>query len=75
MADNIRNEIVTIHRSQQVMNVVLSTRRYFLQLIVSLKTQAQHSFLHLLHTRHQLSLDGFGNYVAVLALDFDTPVS
>jgi hypothetical protein len=45
------------------------------QLIVALKTQLQHSFLHLQHTRHQLSLDDFSNCVAVLALDFDTPVS
>jgi hypothetical protein len=39
------------------------------------RTQVQHSFLHLQPTRHQLSLDGFSNCVAVLALDFDTPVS
>jgi hypothetical protein len=31
--------------------------------------------MHLQHTRHQPSLDGFGNCVAVLALHFDTPVS
>jgi hypothetical protein len=30
------------------------------QLIISLKTQVQQSFLHLQHTRHQLSLDGAG---------------
>jgi hypothetical protein len=39
------------------------------------KTQVQQSFLHLQHTRHQVSLDGFSNFVAVLALDFDTTVS
>jgi hypothetical protein len=35
----------------------------------------QQSFLHLQHTRHQLLLNGFSNCVAILALDFDTPVS
>jgi hypothetical protein len=34
----------------------LSTRRYLSQL----KTQVQQVFLHLQHTRHQLSLDGAG---------------
>jgi hypothetical protein len=33
---------------------------YLSQLIVSLKTQAQQSFLHVKHTGHQLSLDGAG---------------
>jgi hypothetical protein len=36
--------------------------------------QIQQSY-NLQHTRHKLSLDGFSNYIAVLALDFDTPVS
>jgi hypothetical protein len=47
----------------------------FRKLIVSLKNTGKQSFLHLQHTRHQLSLDGFNNCVAILALDFDTPVS
>jgi hypothetical protein len=47
----------------------------FSQLIVSLKTQVQQSFLHLQHTIHELSMDGFSGCVAVLALAFDTPVS
>jgi hypothetical protein len=37
--------------------------------------QVQQSFLHLQHTGHQLSLDDFSNCAAVLAQDFDTPVS
>jgi hypothetical protein len=49
-----------------VENAFLSTRRYFLQLIVSLKN-VQHSSLHLQHTRHQLSLDGLSKCYAVLA--------
>jgi hypothetical protein len=36
------------------------TCTYLSQLIVSLKTQVQQSFLHKQHTRHQLSLDGAG---------------
>jgi hypothetical protein len=36
------------------------TWTYLSQLIISLKTQIQQSLLHLLHTRHQLSLDGAG---------------
>jgi hypothetical protein len=39
------------------------------------KKHVQQSFLHLQHTRHQLSLDGFSSCVAVFAQDFDTPVS
>jgi hypothetical protein len=39
------------------------------------KDQVQQPFLQLQHTKHHLSLDGFSNCVAVLALDFDTPVS
>jgi hypothetical protein len=67
-ANNVWNEVVTIHRSQEVLkmpsstrynsqntggveNAVLYTRRYFLQLIFPLKTQVQHSSLHL--TAHQ----------------------
>jgi hypothetical protein len=45
-----------------------STCRYLLQLIISLKTQIQQSFLHLQHTRHQLSLHGLGLY----GLDMDS---
>jgi hypothetical protein len=41
-------------------NCLRMTCTYFSQLIVSLKPQVQHSFLHLEHTRHQLSLDGAG---------------
>jgi hypothetical protein len=51
------------------------TRKYLSQLIISLKTHVQQSFLYLQHTRQQLSLDGFSNCVAVLALGSDTPVS
>jgi hypothetical protein len=36
------------------------TCTYLSQLIVSLKTQVQQSFMHLQHTRHQISLDGVG---------------
>jgi hypothetical protein len=39
------------------------------------KTQVQQSLLHLQHTGHQLSLEGFNNCVAVLAIDFNTPGS
>jgi hypothetical protein len=39
-----------------------------------LKPQVQYSFLHLQHTRNQLSLDGLSNCVAVLALGFETLV-
>jgi hypothetical protein len=58
-----------------VENAVLSIHRYFSQLTFVKKTQVQQSFLHWQHTIHQLSLDGFSNCVAILALDFDTPVS
>jgi hypothetical protein len=58
-----------------VKNAALCTCRYFSQLIVSLKNKAQQSFLHLHHTRRQLSPDGFSSCVALLALDFDSPVS
>jgi hypothetical protein len=34
-----------------------------------------YSLQHIQHTRHKLSLDGFSNCVAILALDFNTPVS
>jgi hypothetical protein len=52
------------------------THKYILQLTVLLKkTEVQQSFLHLQHTRHQLSLDGLSNCVAILALVFDTLVS
>jgi hypothetical protein len=51
----------------------LSVLKFFK--IVSLKKQVQQYFLHLQHTRHQLSQDNFSNCVAILALDFDTPVS
>jgi hypothetical protein len=57
-----------------VENSVPLQRKYLLQLIVLLK-KIQQSFLQLQHTRHQLTLDGFSIFVAVLALDFDTPVS
>jgi hypothetical protein len=64
MADKYRNESVTIHRSQVVMKMPSSLHAdIFLQL--------HHSFLH---TRHQLSLEGFSDCV-ILASDFDTPVS
>jgi hypothetical protein len=49
--------------------------KYLSQWIVSLKTRAEQSFLHLQHTRHQLSLDGFRKCVAVLTLYFDTLIS
>jgi hypothetical protein len=52
-----------------------STRKHLSKLILVLKTDVQQFFLHLQQTRHQLSLDGFSNCVAVLALDFDAPVS
>jgi hypothetical protein len=52
-----------------------TTRKYVSQLIVSLKTRIQKSFLHLHYTRHQLPLDCFSNCVAIVALDFNTPVS
>jgi hypothetical protein len=45
----------------------------FSQLIVSLKNTGTTMLLAI--TAYQLSLDGFGDYVAVLALDFDTSVS
>jgi hypothetical protein len=57
-----------------VWNCYLLYTYFFLQLIVLLKTQVQQSFLHLQHTRHQLSVDGFSSCVAVLAPDFDIPV-
>jgi hypothetical protein len=74
--DNIWNEVVTFHRSQGVfkmlsfLHVYMSRNKLFRK-----RTQVQQSFLHLQHTRHQLSLEGFSNCVAVLAPDFDTPVS
>jgi hypothetical protein len=37
-----------------------STRTYFNSWLFRLKTQVKQSFLHLQHTRHQLSLDGAG---------------
>jgi hypothetical protein len=66
-ADNVRNEVVTIHKSQEVLKM-LSYLHVDIFAIVSLKKHVQQSFLHL----QQLSLDGFSNCVAVFALDFDT---
>lgn len=63
------------HVTGGVENAVLSTRRYFSKLIVSLKTQVQRSFLRVQHTKHQLSLDGLTNCVTVLARGIDTLVS
>jgi hypothetical protein len=76
--DNIWNEgkfllLFTCHR--RCWKRCPSTRKYLSQLIDSLKTHVQQSFLHLQDTRHQLSLNCFSNCVVVLALDFDTPVS
>jgi hypothetical protein len=70
-ADNIWNEIVTIHRSQ-VLKILPSVHVdiFLCNQFFRYKTQVQHSFLHLEHTRHQFSLDGFSNCVAVLAQDF-----
>jgi hypothetical protein len=75
--DNVRNEgrVVTIHRSQVLKMLSLYTQIFFAINCFVKKKQVQQSFLHLQHTRHRLSLDGFSSYVAVLALDFDTPVS
>jgi hypothetical protein len=73
-ADNVWNEVVTIHISQGVLKMPSSLHIDFFA-IVSLKTQVHHSFLHLQHIRHQLSVDGFSNCVAVRTLNFDTPVS
>jgi hypothetical protein len=46
----------------------------FSQLIVLLENKGITILLALTHSKHQFSLDGFSNYVAALALDFDTPV-
>jgi isocitrate/isopropylmalate dehydrogenase len=73
-ADKVRNEVVTIHKSQ-VLKMLSYLHVYIYRNCFVKKTQVQQSFLHLQHTRHKLSLDGFSNYVVVLALDFDTPVS
>jgi hypothetical protein len=78
-ADNIWNEgkllpLFTDHR--RCWKRWPSARKYLSQLIILLKkTHVQQYFLHLQHTRHQRSLVGISNCVAVLALDFDTPVS
>jgi hypothetical protein len=75
--DNIWNEgkflpLFTDHR--RCWKRYPSTRKYLSQLIVSLKN-TQQSFLHLQHTRHQLSRDGCSSCVVALALDFDTAIS
>jgi hypothetical protein len=65
-ADNVRNEVVTIHGSQKVLKMLSPLNvDIFSQLIVSLRTQAQRSYLNVQHIRHQLSLDGCSNCVAV----------
>jgi hypothetical protein len=58
-ADNVRNEVVTIQRSQEVLKM-LPLYAWISFVIVSLKTRAQRSSLQLQHTRRQLSLDGTG---------------
>jgi hypothetical protein len=76
MADNIRNEVVTIHRSQVVFKMLSSLHAdffFFFAINCFVKNKVHRSFLHLQHTRHQLSLEGFSSCV-ILALDFDTPV-
>jgi hypothetical protein len=75
LADNIWNEgkfllLFTNHR--RCWKCCPSTHKYLSKLNVLLHIQQS---LHLQHTRHQLSLDGFSNCVAVLVLDFDTAVS
>jgi hypothetical protein len=77
-ADNIWNEgkfLPLFTNYRRCWKRCPSARKYLSQLTVSLKTRVQQSFLHLQHTRHHLSLDGFSNCVAVLALDFDSPIS
>jgi hypothetical protein len=36
-ADKVQNKVLTIHRSQEVLKILSSTYKYFLQLIVLLK--------------------------------------
>jgi hypothetical protein len=55
-----------------VENAVLSTRKYFSQLIVPLK---KHRYNNPSCTYQTPSLDGFSSCVTVLALDFDTSFS
>jgi hypothetical protein len=74
MADNVPNVTVIIHRSQAVLKMLSSLHVDILHNCFVKKTHVQQSFLHLQHTRHQLSLDDFSNCVAVLAPNFDTPV-
>jgi hypothetical protein len=52
------------------LHVDIFSNNYFVK-----KAQVHHTVLHLQHTRQLLSLYGFSNCIAVLALDFDTPVS
>jgi hypothetical protein len=70
MTDNISNDMVTNQRSQ----VLKMSSSLHIDIFCNcfIKIQVQHSFLHLQHITHQLSLVGFSNCVAVLALDFDT---
>jgi hypothetical protein len=59
MADNVRNEVVTIHRSLVMLKMLsLYTQVSFAINYFVKKTRVQHSFLHLQHTGHQLWLDG-----------------
>jgi hypothetical protein len=67
-ADNIWNEVVTMHRSQEVLKMLSLYTEIFLQLIVSLKNTGTTILLALQHTRHQLSLDGAG----LCGLDVDS---
>jgi hypothetical protein len=63
MGNNAWNEVITIQRSQEMLKIENAVPLYvdiFLQLIVSLKNRGTTTLLALMHTRHQLSLDGAG---------------
>jgi hypothetical protein len=64
MVDNIRNDIVTIHRSP-----VLKMSSLHIDIFCNCFVKNMGTTFLLIH---QLSLDGFSNCVAFLELDFDT---
>jgi hypothetical protein len=58
-ADSVRNEVVTIHRSQEALKL-LSLYTYISFAINCFVKNTRTTILALKHTRHQLSLDGTG---------------
>jgi hypothetical protein len=71
MADDIQNEVVTIHRAREVLKMLsFYTQISFAITCFVKKQQVQQSFLYLLHTRHKISLDGAG----LCGLDVDSVI-